>query len=88
VQDVGLSGQPDALVLSWAAEAHRIVLTHDVNTLVAAAYVRVTAGLAMPGVFAVNQAAAIGQVIDDLVLLVECSLPGEWAGQVRFLPLQ
>jgi hypothetical protein len=29
----------------------------------------------------------VGQAIEDLVLLAEASLPGEWEGQVRFLPL-
>jgi hypothetical protein len=51
------------------------------------AYARVTSGLPMPGVFAVSQLAPIGRVIEDLVLLAECSLPGEWEGQVRYVPL-
>ena len=25
---------------------------------------------------------------DDLLLIAECSLPGEWEGQVRYLPLR
>jgi hypothetical protein len=41
----------------------------------------------MPGVFEVASVASIGQAIDDLILLAECSLEGEWEGQVRFLPL-
>jgi hypothetical protein len=41
----------------------------------------------MPGVFAAHSAASIGRIIDDLTLLAECSLDGEWEGQVRFLPL-
>jgi hypothetical protein len=38
-------------------------------------------------VFEVSSLAPIGRVIDDLILLAECSLAGEWEGQVRFLPL-
>jgi predicted nuclease of predicted toxin-antitoxin system len=34
VQDVGLSGGDDATVLEWAAQESRIVVTHDVSTLV------------------------------------------------------
>jgi hypothetical protein len=79
-QDVDLSGTPDPIVLAWAAQAGRIVLTHDVSTMTTHAYARVTSGLPMPGVFAVSQLAPIGQVIEDLVLLAECSLPGEWEG--------
>jgi hypothetical protein len=33
-----------------------------------------------------SQLAPLGQVIEDLLLLAECSLPGEWEGQVREIP--
>ena len=52
------------------------------------AYERVQEGKPMPGVFEVNRNLPIGRVIDDLLLLVEYSLDGEWEGQVRYLPLQ
>jgi hypothetical protein len=85
--DVGLSGALDPRVLEWAAQEGRVLLTHDVSTITAHAYARVSSDLPMPGVFAVSQLAPIGQVIEDLLLLAECSLPGEWQGQVRYLPL-
>lgn len=34
VQDAGLSGADDPTVLNWAARERRILLTHDVTTLV------------------------------------------------------
>ena len=37
-QDVGLSGQPDPIVLAWAAQEDRVLLTHDVSTMTAHAY--------------------------------------------------
>ena len=40
----------------------------------------------MPSVFEVKSVAAIGQAIDDLIL-PECSIEGEWEGQVRYLSL-
>jgi predicted nuclease of predicted toxin-antitoxin system len=33
VQDVGLSGADDPVVLEWAAGGGRIVVTHDISTL-------------------------------------------------------
>ena len=54
--------------------------------MTAHAYARVSSDLPMPGVFTVSQLAPIGQVIEDLLLLAECSLPGEWEGQVRYVP--
>lgn len=87
VQDVGLSGADDPAVLEWAAREGRIVLTHDVSTLVGLAADRVAAHLPMPGVFAARSRTPIGSTIDDLALLAECSVEGEWEGQVHFLPL-
>jgi len=86
-QDVGLSGALDPRVLEWAAQEGHVLLTHDVSTMTAHAYARVSSDLPMPGVFAVSQLAPIGQVIEDLLLLAECSLPVEWEGQVRYVPL-
>lgn len=86
VQDVGLAGVDDPEVLTWAAEG-RVVLTHDAETLIAAAYARARAGLAMPGVIEVSQEAPIGTVIADLLLLIGASRPDEWAGQVLYVPL-
>ena len=87
VQDVGLSGEKDPAVLEWAAKEGLVILTHDVSTMTAHAYARVEAGLAMPGVFAVSQSVPIALAIEDILLLWECSLEGEWEGQVRYLPL-
>jgi hypothetical protein len=88
VQDTLAPGADDATVLAVAAADKRILLTHDLSTLVALAFVRVRAGEAMPGVIAVPQAMAVGAVIEQLVLIVECSQPAEWANQVRYLPLR
>jgi len=87
VQDVGLSGADDPSVLQWAADQGRVIVTHDISTLAKHAFDRIAAGQPMPGVFEVKSVAPIGQTIDDLTLLAECSLEGEWEGQVRFLPL-
>jgi hypothetical protein len=75
-------------VLEWAAEQHRILLTHDVATITASAYARVRAGQPMPGVFEVGRTVAVGLAIDDIVLLAACSEDGEWDGQVQYLPLR
>ena len=88
VQDVGLSGADDATVLAWAGREGRVLLTHDVSTITPYAYERVRAGQPMPGVFEVQCGASVGQIIEDLSLLVDYSLDGEWEGQVRYLPLR
>jgi hypothetical protein len=89
IQDiVGLSGADDPTVLEWAASEGRVLITHDVNTLAHFAFERVNAGYQMPGVFEVGRSIAIGQAIEEVLLVVECSLEGEWEGQVIYLPLK
>jgi len=63
-------------------------VTHDVSTLSDAAYERVRASLPMPGVFEVNRDLPIGEAIDGLILLVECSHEGEWENRICFLPFR
>ena len=87
LQEAGLSGSNDIDVLDWSARENRILLTHDVSTLTKHAYARVESGLSMPGVFEVPQSLSVGVAIEDILLLAECSLDDEWAGQVRYLPL-
>ena len=88
VQDVELSGEVDPIILEWAANENRILLTHDVTTITNFAYERVRSGKYMPGIFEVNLNAPIKTVIEDVLLLVEGSLEGEWENQVIYLPLR
>jgi hypothetical protein len=88
IQDAGLSESDDPAILEWAAKNGRVLLTHDVSTMTACAYERVTDGKSMPGVFEVKRKVPIGIAIEEIVLLAECSLEGEWEGQVRYLPLK
>jgi len=88
VQDVNLQSAHDTEVLAFAAEENRVLLTHDVRTMLDYAYQRIDENLLMPGVFGISQTLSIGEVIEDLILIVEYSLENEWQGQVRFLPLR
>ena len=87
VQDVGLRGADDPVILEWAANEDRVVLTHDAATMASFAYDRVREGLSMPGVIEVADDLPIGQVIEDVLLLAEYSDKQEWKGQVVYLPL-
>ncbi len=74
--------------MEWAAQQNRILLTYDVRTITKYAYDRIRAGKHMPGVFEVSRSASIGEVIEDILWLAECSLDVEWEGQARYLPLR
>ena len=88
VQDAGLIGRGDAEVLEWAAREGRVLLTHDVTTMKQYVDERVAAGLPMPGVFEVSQQTPITQAIEEILLIADYSLEGEWEGQISFLPLR
>jgi hypothetical protein len=64
----------------------RVLLTHDVSTVPDFAYERLGQGLP-PGVFVIRQALPLALVIEEVIVLAECSREGEWEGIVLHLPL-
>lgn len=87
IQDTRVAGAEDPDVLEWAAQEGRLVLTHDVSTMTAAAVDRVRGGKAMPGVAEVDPYMPIGQAIEEILLLALASTPEECEGQIFYLPL-
>jgi len=87
VQDVGLRGKEDPVLLEWAAKEGRVLLTHDAATMAYYAYERVREGKPMPGIIEVADDLPIGRVMEDILLLAEYSERGEWEGQIIYLPL-
>ncbi len=87
IQDIGLSGEEDPLVLDWAARHRRVLLTHDKATIPHFAYERIKAGQPMAGVCEVNRSVPISQAIEEILLIAECSDLGDWEYQIRYLPL-
>jgi len=85
--EVGLSEAKDPEMLRWAADEGRIVVTHDRQTMPGHTAARIAAGEKMPGVFVVPRRLPINMAIDDLEVMVICSLEGEWENTVRYLPL-
>lgn len=88
VQDVGLYSAKDPAILAWVARERRILLTHDAATMRDFAYERMAAGLSMSGLIEVQRSAPIGRVIEDLLLIAECTAEEEWEGRVERLPLR
>lgn len=87
-QERGLSRMKDPQLLEWVAREQRVLLTHDVLTMTKYVYDRLNARQAMPGLIEVSFFLNPGQVIEDLLLLAECSFEGEYEGQIIYLPLK
>jgi predicted nuclease of predicted toxin-antitoxin system len=87
VQDVGLGGVHDEVILSWAAGEQRILLTHDLKTIPHFARKRISEGKSMAGVIWLAQSTPIGLAIEDILTIVEATEPEEWENWIEYLPL-
>jgi hypothetical protein len=87
VQDAGLMGVDDRVLLEWAARHNRIILTHDVQTLVGFAWESVAARRPMAGVIVLGRNLRVSEAVEELLLIAECGEPEDWADVVVYLPL-
>jgi predicted nuclease of predicted toxin-antitoxin system len=87
VQDTEMYEAPDIAVLEWAAREGRILLTHDEQTLIDEAYLRVRQNLTMPGVILVHENCLIGQAIDELEYMIGVGRTDDFDSQVRYIPM-
>jgi hypothetical protein len=87
VRDLGMSTVTDSEVLAYAASEGLLVVSHDVNTMPAAAFARLSAGASLAGLFMVPQSSPIAPIIDSLVMIWAASELDEWKDQVVFLPI-
>ena len=89
VQDVLPDGTPDPQILAWTATEGRVLITNDRNTMVGFAYQRVAASEPVPGLIVTTNEQAIGEAIDDILLITECMPAEEFSDQVVvFLPFR
>jgi hypothetical protein len=82
----GLRGLPDNKVLEIAAQANRILVSHDRRTM-PKHFARFAEKQRYPGVFIISQSLAIGLAIDALLLVWTASEQEEWENLVVDLPL-
>jgi predicted nuclease of predicted toxin-antitoxin system len=88
VQDTEIYQADDPTVLEWAAQENRILLSHDISTIPDYAYARVRdKDKPMPGVILVHRDAGIGEVLEDLLVVIGASEADEYENQVVHLPL-
>jgi len=76
----------DPEVLELAAAAKRVVVSHDTSTMPVHFAARLRLGLDSPGLLLAFQGAAVGDVIESLLLVWSASREEEWANQIHYLP--
>ena len=82
-----MSERSDHEILEYATREALLVVSHDVNTMPAAASARTAAGDSCSGLFMVQQTLPIKSVIESIVLIWSASELEEWRDQVVYLPL-
>ena len=87
VRDLGMQSRSDSEILDFANRERLVVVSHDVNTMTAAAAQRLAESQGMSGLLMVPQSSPISAVIDSLALIWSVSESDDWCDQVMFLPL-
>ncbi len=87
IQDIGLSGAEDPIVLDYAHKENRVLLTQDLVTIPRFAYERIRNGKENPAILIIKQDIGISQVIGNILLIYECCNESELAGKILYLPL-
>lgn len=87
VRDFGLQERPDDEVLEYAHREQWLVVSHDVNTMTAAASRRLENNLGLCGLLMVPQSEPVRNVIESLLLIWSATELEDWTDQVVFLPL-
>jgi hypothetical protein len=86
-QDISeVAGRDDETLLAWAGKNDRVVLTHDLATMVPA--LQLQGQPASTAVVVVPDSLPIGQVIEEVLLLDQCSGESDWTAGVIYLPLR
>src|SRR2546421_313486 len=80
VQDVPqISGEDDPAMLAWATTNGRVVLTHDLSTMIRAMREQLRSASLCAPIVLVPDSRPIGQVIERLLLLDACAVETDWA---------
>jgi len=87
VRETGLEGAADPVVLEWAAENRRLIVSHDRRTMTAAARGRIRERLPMAGLILFRQDCPVALAIEELELVSEATTAEEWRDMIAFLPL-
>lgn len=92
-QEARLSHIPDPELLdrAWAENrvliSHRVVVTHDLSTMVPALHSLLRSAPRCAPIVFVPDSLPVSAAIDDLLLLDECATEADWSAGVLYLPL-
>lgn len=85
--EIGMARATDPDLLTWALHEQRIIITHDQKTMPSHAAKLLNDGGKISGLLVVPRSLPIHRVIEELELIITCSVNEEWENAIRYLPL-
>lgn len=82
------SGRDDATLLRFATTQGRVVVTHDVSTIVPAMREQIRIASRCAPMVLVPDLMPVSAAIDDLLILDHCSTEADWTAGVIYIPLR
>lgn len=87
VRELGFHTRSDSGLLDFANQEHLLVVSHDVNTMTAAASQRLAESRGIAGLLMIPQSMPVNEVIESLLLIWSATESNDWRDQIVFLPL-
>jgi Domain of unknown function (DUF5615) len=85
---VEIAGSEDPAVIAWATANRRILLTHDASTMIPALREQLEQFGSCSPILFVPDSLPVSLVIEEILLLDECSVEADWKGGVCYIPLR
>ena len=82
----GLEGLSDDKVLQLAAGEGRVLVSHDKRTMPVHFAARIRSGLGSPGVLLALPHAAVGEIVESLLIIWSASREQDWIDQIHYSP--
>jgi uncharacterized protein DUF5615 len=83
-----VSGKDDRALLEFATSEGRIVVTHDLSTMIPAMRSQMAHQRRCAPIVFVPDMLPVGAAAEDILLLDECAREADWAAGVIYIPLR
>jgi len=78
---------PDPDILCWCEENNFLLVTNNRASMPVHLADHIAQGRHVPGIFILNSNLSIGENLEELILIAECSFEDEYQDKIEFLPL-
>ncbi|MBI1790842.1 MAG: hypothetical protein HYR60_25215 [Acidobacteria bacterium] len=83
-----IAGQDDLALLAWATQNDRVLLTHDLSTMIPAMRQQLERSSHCSLIVLVPDSLPTGMAIEDILMLESGGVESDWTAGVVYLPLK